>query len=127
MKISDHLVMIYISFIEAYLATHDLAPDRAEEWDPDIDNMGKAATMKGDMEILRLAIEHILEHPEINAEALFDTPYALGEEAARAALARARQRLWPDAGPIPKGGPPGVALIHMPEDEWRAARARGEL
>jgi hypothetical protein len=127
MKISSHLVSSYLMYIDAYFATHDLAPDQVEGWDPDIDNMGKAALENGEMEILRLAIEHVLEHPEISAEDLIDTSYSLGERAARAALARARERLWPNAGPIPKGGPAGVSLIRMSADDWRAARARGEI
>ena len=94
-------------------------PESFSVFDPYIDQMAAAARERGHFEILKPGIEYLVTHPEVDLESYgSDENWVWSHDEVRALLIYIRNRLWPDAGPLPEGGPPGVELVPAPGLEW---------
>ena len=120
MIISDDMMRYYIGDITSgYFSHHDVPADNVTEYAPFIENMRKLANLHGDLDYLRLGLEYLLAHPEIEL-----LPFAHGdsypywEEQIREIIEYAWKMLWPNALPISPGGPSGVELVPMSLEEW---------
>jgi hypothetical protein len=126
MKISKELVTHYLtSLTNTYIARFDLPPDPLDGYHDYVMRIGKDASDAGELDALKLALEHVLGNPDISSLRLASTTYPFEEEEVRDILRYMRKTLWPDAGPISPGGPPGVELVDMPLWEWRKRRREG--
>lgn len=94
-------------------------PEDLSAFDSYIDNMVESARYRGHLDILKPGIEYVLAHPELDLEGYGSPENWIWEnDEVRALLVYIRNRLWPDAGPLPEGGPPGVELVPAPGLEW---------
>lgn len=102
-----------------FLHPRDGFPEDFSIFDEYIEEMVESARHYGHTDILKPGIEYLLGHPELDLQ-----PYGSSEnwvwnnDEVRALLFYVRDRLWPDAGPLPDGGPPGVELVPAPGPEW---------
>jgi hypothetical protein len=121
MDISDQMVSFYLRNVTSvYFAEHDLPPDELSGYLEYVEGMKKEAVFHGDLETLRLGFEHLLGNPQLETEPLAATEYPFRESEIREIVRYARKIIWPDAAPIPPGGPPGVKIVRMSIDDWWA-------
>ena len=121
MKIVERALVYHIRGIPDgyFLRERDDFGEDLSVFDQYIDEMVESARYRRHYEILKPGIEYLLSHPELDLRG-----YGSGEnwywtdDEIRALLIYIRTRLWPDAGPLPEGGPPGVELVPAPGLEW---------
>jgi hypothetical protein len=76
------------------------------------------ARYEGYLEQLRLGIEYVLGNPEIDTKFLMDDPHFRSQDEMHELLRYVWEVIWPNALPIPLGGPLGVTIVkELPEDE----------
>ena len=127
MDISLSMVKHYLDDVTVgWFDDHDLPPENVADYLPRVLEMKKGAAKHGDLEALKLAFEHILANRRIDCEILGGGRYPFDDKDVREIIAFAWKTIWPDARPIPPGGPPGVRLIEMPLEQWRASRGQGK-
>jgi hypothetical protein len=121
MKMFDVMVERYVSSVlRGYAEDHGVPPNDLSEYDRLIENVRYGATRHGHFDLLRLGIEHLLGRGVSLKDWLKPCPF--GDEAdLREGLAYMHKKLWPDAGPIPPGGPPGVELVPCPWEVWNVS------
>lgn len=74
-------------------------------FDSDMDRMATGARERGHYEILKPGLEYLLAHPELDLESYWSSEsWVWDDEEVRAVLIYLRDRLRPDAGPVPEGG-----------------------
>lgn len=124
MDVADGMISFYLGNLTAsYFDHHDEPADRVDDYRDSVEEMKKQALYHGDLDALRLGIEHLLAHPDLDIRLLSRAthcPYEL--EQLWELLRFARQEIWPDAGSIPPGGPSDVRLVPMSVKDWWAAR-----
>ena len=69
-------------------------------------------------EPLRLSLEHLLAKPDYDLSTFFLGSSFETDEEMRPIVTYFYERLWPDAPPIPEGGPPNVELVPAPPPDW---------
>jgi hypothetical protein len=70
------------------------------------------------LEQLRLGIEYALGNPDLDIEFLLYDPHFCSQDELRELLRYVWEVIWPNALPIPPGGPSGVTIVkELPEDE----------
>ncbi|NJO55293.1 MAG: hypothetical protein HC834_01880 [Rhodospirillales bacterium] len=124
MDISYNIIQYYLQTITvAYFGTHDMPPDDLSGYDRYVEDLRIKAIRHRDLDALRLGFEYLLAHPEINLEEQYQGGrYPFDDAELREIIAYTRSKLWPDAGPIPPDGPPGVRLVQMSIDDWWKSR-----
>jgi hypothetical protein len=126
MEISRPMVCHYIDSVTMpWFDDHDDPPDDLEGYHDSAMAAKWWAEKRGDLDALKLALEHILATPEIDCEGLNGALYGYEDEDMREIIDYMRKTLWPDAAPMPPGGPPGVKLVPMPLEQWWESR-KGE-
>jgi hypothetical protein len=123
MNISTWFIRDYLDVITVcWFNHHDLPPESNEAYRPLVLDMARIAEARRELDILRIAIEHILANPEINCEDLGNSRFPFDDEEIRVILFYAWKVIWPNADPIIPGGPAGVKLVHTPLKEWQTLR-----
>jgi hypothetical protein len=119
-KIPVHLIGYYLLPIQMYFLRH---PDEAPPSDRAMASAAKSikedAIAHGALDDLRLAIELLVTHGDAYLAEKFDTSLAeliqdegyKDEETLKETLIRLHALIWPDAVPIPDGGPPDAELV----------------
>jgi hypothetical protein len=121
MRIVREAIMNYIQDLaDGYFSKpREGFPGELSAFDHDIAKMVERAQVYGHVEILRPSIEYLLAHPEIDLEHFGSADNWVWEnDEVRALLVHIRKRLWPDAGPLAAGAPPGAELVPAPGREW---------
>jgi len=125
MEINGWLVEHYLGYITVgWFDTDDLPPECVQDCLRFVIEMKKAATARGDLDQLRLAFDHILGNPQIDASEYGKTRYPFDDADVREIIAFARSVIWPDAGDVPPGGPPGIRLVRTRVSDWKASQAQ---
>jgi hypothetical protein len=121
MEISRDMISFYLRKITSvYFGKHDIPPDDLSGYLDFVSDMRKHAERKGDLDYLRLGFEHVLANPNIDTVELAATDYPFDDAEVREIIHYAWKTIWPDAAPIPPGGPPGVKIVPMSLDDWWA-------
>lgn len=102
-----------------FLEPRDGFPRDLSVFDEYIDEMVESARHYRHSDIMRPGIEYLLTHPELALQTYGSAEnWVWSNDQVRALLLHMRDRLWPDAGPLPEGGPHGVELVSAPGLEW---------
>ena len=96
-----------------------------DEWPEDLEgyyghalDIESRARYEGYLEQLRLGIEYVLGNPDLDIKFLMNNPHFCEQNELRELLRYVWEVLWPNALPIPPGGPSGVTIVkELPEDE----------
>ncbi|MEW6734349.1 MAG: hypothetical protein AB1489_23690 [Acidobacteriota bacterium] len=123
MKISKAIISYYLADVTlAWFNNNDLPPKDIFQYHHCIMQMQLGAISHGDLNELRLAFEYLLANPQINCEEFAGDRYPYDDKEVREIIHYAWQTIWPDAQPIPPGGPVDVELINTSLDDWWAQR-----
>ena len=124
MDISTSMVRYYMDAITIpYFKTHDAPPRNLDAYLPQLLAMKRKLAAHKDEQALKLACEHIIGIPHIDASPLAGGGYAFTENEIRVLMRDVWQQLWPDAPPVKTGGPPDVRLVPMSLENWKASKA----
>jgi hypothetical protein len=122
-ELSRTMLAEYISLVaDGHLASHDSEPETVEGYASDVDEVLRQTRFRGDEGALKLGIEYLLGHPEIDTVWFAASHYAFEETDIRAILQYIHKRAWPGQ-PIP-ATPPDVRLVEQPLMEWWARTDR---
>ena len=126
MDIPESLINYYLSQVTVgYFNRNELPPEDLSGYDPQITRVEMLALSDDEMEPLKLGLEYLLGNPQIDCQAFNGGRYPFNDKRVREIIEYVWRSLWPDAEPIPPGGPPGVRLVKMPLADWRARRKAG--
>jgi hypothetical protein len=121
-EISQWMIALYLQQVTvSWFAVEDLPAADVADYGRLIKQMRDQAQREDELDALRLGLEYILAHPEFAVGPLTNLRYGFREDYLRKLIAYAHSLLWPDAAPIPPGGPPGVTVTDTPLREWREA------
>ena len=124
MKISktmlrDHLRPVTVH----YFIDHDMHPSDVADYIPYAEGVRHSAEKKGDLPWLKLALEHLLLHPEEPAAELNGGTYAFNNSRMRDLIEIVWQTLWPEAQLPEATAAPDIELQEMTSDDWVKHRA----
>ena len=118
MEIMTGMVRYYLGQVfSAYFGDHDLPPTTLDGYDFFLDALRMKLTRHNDLDSFRLALTHLLAHPEIEAEPLAGSNYPYDEEEIREVLRYMYTTLFPDAPPSPDAAS-AVRLVPGSLDDW---------
>jgi hypothetical protein len=121
LDISKSMVRYYLDAITVpYFKTHDAPPRNLDAYLPQL--LAMKRRVHKDEDALKLAFEHIIGNPHVDASELAGGGYALSENEIRALIRYVWQQLWPDAPAVKPGGPADVKLVPMALEDWWASR-----
>jgi hypothetical protein len=122
-EISRDMLEVYVGqVVNRHIANHDIEPETVEGYAPEVGDMVRQMRSRGDEGALKLGIEYLLGHPEIDTVRLTRSHYPFDEADMRAILRYIHKRAWPGQ-PIP-ATPPDVRLVQQPVMEWWARKDR---
>jgi hypothetical protein len=123
LDISTSMVRYYMDAVTIpYFKTHDAPPRNLDGYLPQLLAMKRKLTVNKDEDALKLACEHIIGNPHIDASQLAGGGYAFSENEIRVLIRYVWQQLWPEAPAVKTGGPLDVKLVPMSLEDWRASR-----
>ena len=112
MKVPKSLFRVYLSHITAgYFAKHDSPPESLDGYDLYVEDIRRDLAREGNEEKFRAALDHVLGNTQIDSALLVTTIYPFDDPEVREILRYVREELWPDAGPVPPGGPPDFEFL----------------
>jgi hypothetical protein len=124
LDISTSMVRFYMDSITVpYFKTHDAPPRNLDAYLPQLLAMKRKLSVNQDEEALKLAFEHVIGNPHVDASQLAGGGYAFSENEIRVLIRYIWQQLWPDATPVKTGGPADVKLVPMSLEDWKSRKA----
>jgi hypothetical protein len=100
-------------------------PDSVEEYLPLVQEIKRDATRRNDLEPLRLGLDYLLCHPEIDLEG-HGGYYGWDDEEVRDIIRYIRRTIWPDLPPVNPDEVKDVKLVYMSRfDWWDMRKAQG--
>ena len=112
MEIKESVITHYLADITiSWFNENEYPPDELHGYAQCVNWMKGNAEKRGELDLLKLAFEHILANPDVDCERLAGGRYPYDDEEMREIIEYAWQKLWPDAPPIPDGGPPDVTIV----------------
>lgn len=122
MQIPYSLINFYLSQITVgYFSRNELPPDDVTGYADQLVHLEGLAIQHRELEPLRLGLEYLLSHPEIDTRELNGGRYPLNDRRVREIMHYVWKSLWPDAEPVPPGGPENVHLVRMSLEQWRSS------
>lgn len=94
MKISGGMVSHYLVTVASYAGDNDGAPEDLSEYDKCIYSMKRQAERKDDLDYLRLAIDYLITHPEVDKLIYMGGFYDYDEEESDELLRYIRLKVW---------------------------------
>jgi hypothetical protein len=118
------MVRFYMDSITIpYFKTHDAPPRNLDAYLPQLLAMKRKLALHKDEEALKLACEHIIGNPHVDAAQFAGGGYAFSESETRVLIRYVWQQLWPGAPAVKSGGPPDVKLVPMSLEDWKSYKA----
>jgi hypothetical protein len=115
--VNQTMVDHYLSDITVgWFARHDLPADEVDEYRPYVENIRQLALTQGDLDYLKVGLEYLLLHPEVDLEAYNGGRYPFDADEMREIIEFVYRTLWPEES-LPEQ-PPEVKLIQMPLSHW---------
>lgn len=119
MEISVQMINYYLSyFTEVWFNDNDLPPDDVREYHPFVKEMELAARKHDDVDALKEGIQYILGNPHFDIEQFSGSRYPFDRDELIEIVEYLWRVLWPNEGPIPRGGPTNIELVQMPLEVW---------
>jgi hypothetical protein len=116
--LSEHRLRKYLGRLTDTEGLQDDMPEDLEGYYSYTLDIQWSTRRNGYLEQLRLGIEYILGNPEIDTKFLMRNPHFCSQDEMHELLHYVWEVLWPNALPIPPGGPLGVTIVkELPEDE----------
>lgn len=118
MEISESMVRHYLSCVTSYVGDIGCIPDGVTDYYNDIIEMKKGAIHQGDLDELRLAIDYLLTHPEINPPSFAQTHYHYDDDEFEELLLYIRSVVWPQLPPPDPEEVKDVKFINISASDW---------
>jgi hypothetical protein len=116
--LSEHRLGKYLNCLTDVVGLEDDMPEDLEGYYGYALDILSRARYEGYLEQLRLGIEYVLGNPDLDTKFLLYDPHFCSQDEMHELLYYVWEAIWPNALPIPPGGPPGVTLVkELPEDE----------
>lgn len=122
----------YLRSIDSYFVSHEEEPppEDLEIFRAKAEKAGRKATENGELDELRAALDfalahdhaYFVEHHDTSLAELVQSENLQLDSVLRPILMFYRTVIWPDAGPVPIGGPSDVEMVTEPIGEWRKRR-----
>ena len=127
MDIPKHLIDAYLADITVgYFNRNDLPPDGVSGYSSCVGTLRLHAEHFADLEALKVAVDYLLAHPEIDTEQFAGGRYPYDDEEVREILRYAVATIWPGAAPTAPEVLAEVRIVgDLSLDEWRRQR-RGQ-
>lgn len=123
MKIAGGVIYHYLNL---YLLNEDWSANGGvEEYYEAVMNLKHDASVANDLEPLRLSVDYILCHPEIDTKGLVDATWS--DKAIREAIKYIRKIVYSDAPPVNCNEVKSVTLLPMNVENWWKMRTEQGL
>jgi hypothetical protein len=118
----------FMGVFSSWFVDHEDPPSRPEDFRNAVQQFKLKAQKFGDLEYLRVAVEHILANPDIDQKILmdfsFNDDYAFEPEEVLRILAYLYGETWPSHPQPKKGQYPSVEWLHgLGWEEWQRRKA----
>ena len=124
MKISkDEIIQLLAYVTVGYFDEENVPPPTVEGYADQVRSLRLAAEHQGDLPWLKLALEHVLLHPEQDWSELAGPRYPFNSREMVQMIDYIYKTIWPDAKLPDSRSAPDVELVPMSFEEWRRHRA----
>ena len=125
-ELSRAILFHYVAQVaNRYIANYDFPPETVDGYASIRRRYDRADAPRDDEGALKLGIEYLLGHPEIDTVPFAGSPFTFEDADIRELLRYIHQRAWPGQ-PIPTT-PPDVRLVDQPLMEWWARMDRPKV
>ncbi len=122
MKISDGMINHYLEDVTAgWFLEHELPPDNINEYYDRVMVIKADALHHSDLEPLRLGLDYLICHPEIDLHGHGDV-FSWSDEAVREIIHYIRSVVYPDSPAVNCAEVKDVELVHTSRFEWWDSR-----
>lgn len=102
MKVSRALLRDYLAHVTvAWFARHDLPPPSLDDYGPAIESIRARAQADGRWDELRIALDYVGAHPEIQPREFLTLTFPFSNAQLRELIAHVREYLYPFDEPTP--------------------------
>lgn len=123
MKISRDEIIQYLAYLTVgYFNDETVPPDSVEGYAERVPSIRTAAAQQGDLPWLKLALEHVLLHPEQDWTDLGGPRYPFTNREVLQIVEYVWKTLWPDATLPSRHEAPDIELVPMDFKAWQAHR-----
>jgi hypothetical protein len=126
MEISKDLIDHYLEDITlCWFNDHEVPAESLDEYYNLTSGIKQGAIRRNDLNILRLGLDYLLCHPEIDLEA-HGSRYGWDDEEVRDIIRYIRRTIWPDLPPVNPDEVKDVKLVYTSRfDWWDMRKAQG--
>jgi hypothetical protein len=126
MEISNGMLNHYLDYVTiGWFDDHDIPADDLGEYHQRIVKLERSAKRRNDLNPLRLGLDYLLCHPEIDLEA-HGGRYGWDDEEVRDIIRYIRRTIWPDLPPVNPDEVKDVKLVYTSRfDWWDMRKAQG--
>jgi hypothetical protein len=118
MEISKALIEGYLDHVASYIGDVGYFPDDLNEFNDSIIDMKKFAFARGDLDILRLAIDYLLTNSEIDPSSFASIHYNFEPSEMKDFLLHIRSSVWPQASAPSLEEVIDVIFINISRFDW---------
>jgi hypothetical protein len=126
MELSNDMIDHYLDYITVgWFNDHEISADDLYEYAERLEIIKYDATRRNDLQVLRLGIDYLLCHPEIDLEG-HGGVYGWDDEEVREIIRYIRRTIWPDLPPVNPDEVKDVKLVYTSRfDWWDMRKAQG--
>lgn len=127
-KISKDKITYYLMYLTVgYFDDENVPPSTVEGYAAQVPYIKAKAEKQGDLPWLKLALEYLLAHPEVDCSEYRGPHYAYSDAEMRGIFRYLLDNIWPDAGPTPPTALNEVEMVPMSDAEWKELRVSQEI
>jgi hypothetical protein len=117
-QISKALIEGYLDHVASYIGDVGYLPDDLNEYNDSILDLKKFACERGDLDILRVAIDYLLTHPEIDVSSFAAIHHQFDPDEMKDFLCHIRAIIWPQASALGLEEIINVEFINISRFDW---------
>ena len=123
MNISESMIRYYLRNITmGWFDPEDEPPEDITEYYKCVQDMKLHAVNHNDLDALKLGLEYLLAHPELDYTKFSGGRYPYEPEEVREIIYYAWKTIWPDSEPVSDSTLLAVKLVRMTLEEWWESR-----
>jgi hypothetical protein len=123
MDVNRWLLRHYVDYVAAgWFDPEAFPPDDVREYGKHVEELRKAALAHHEMDALRLGLDYVLAHPDLDVSDIGRTRYPYSDDEVREIMKFIRKTIWPDTPVLSAEELGGIRLIKTTLAEWKATR-----